>query len=263
MQKGWIAVNRSLVDHWLHQDKPFCRFGAWVDLLLMANHENRKLSVGGSLITIERGQLFTSSVSLSERWGWSRGKLERFLECLESDQMLTRKRTQNGQLLTLVNYGLYQDGGQRTDSKRTANGQRTDSKRTANGQRTDTNNNNNNENNDNNVNNENNETSVVSESPKGTPRRYFPNDDLLEKTFEDFRKMRIKIKKPMTDRAIELMLSRLEKLSTDPRQQAKILEQSIRQSWSGIYELHDDEPKNGQSKKPASMAEKWGLGGTA
>ena len=166
MQQGWITLNRSLVDHWLHKDKPFCRFGAWVDLLLMANHEERKLSVGGSLIVIERGQLFTSSVSLSERWGWSRGKIERFLECLERDQMVTRKRTANGQLLTLVNYGFYQDGGHKTDSKRTANGQRTDSKRTANGQRTDTNNNDNNVNNDNN---DNNETNIK-------PLRYFPKN---------------------------------------------------------------------------------------
>lgn len=151
MQQGWITLNRSIVDHWLHKDKPFCRFAAWIDLILMANHEEKKLSVGGKLITIERGQLFTSSVSLSERWGWSRGKVQRFLECLESDQMLIQKRTANGQVLTLVNYGFYQDGGHKTNSKRTANGQRTDSKRTADGHQTDTNNN---VNNDNNVNNE-------------------------------------------------------------------------------------------------------------
>jgi hypothetical protein len=245
MQQGWIAVNRSLVDHWLHNDKPFCRFGAWVDLLLMANHEERKLSVGGSLIVIERGQLFTSSVSLSERWGWSRGKLERFLECLESDQMLTRKRTANGQLLTLVNYGFYQDGGHKTDSKRTANGQRTDSKRTADGQRTDTNNNINNDNNENNDNKENNIK----------PLRYFPNDERLETVFQEFLAMRKRMKKKDTEYAIKLLLSKLEKMSTDPDVQAKIIEQSIMNGWIGIFELKD----TGKKENRDSLAEKWGI----
>ena len=79
--------------------------------------------------------------------------------------MLIQKRTANGQLLTLVNYGFYQDGGHKTDIKRTANRQRTDSKRTADGQRTDTNNNVNNDNNDNNVNNDNKDiyTSAIAE----------------------------------------------------------------------------------------------------
>ena len=249
MQQGWIAVNRSLVNHWLHNDKPFCRFGAWVDLLLMANHEDRKFSVGGSLIVIERGQLFTSSVSLSERWGWSRGKTERFLGCLENDQMLTRKRTANGQLLTLVNYGFYQDGGHKTDSKRTANGQRTD-----------TNNNVNNVNNENNENNENNVNNTIPlYPPSGETRKYFPNDELLEDTFREFIKMRKKIRKPMTEKAIDLMLKKLEKLSPDPLTQVKILEQSISNSWSGIYELKED--RAGSSKSNDSMADKWGLGG--
>lgn len=133
MQQGWIRVHRSLMEHWLHEDKPFGKFGAWVDLLLMANHEARKMSIGGEFTTIERGQLFTSSLSLSERWGWSRGKVERFLKQLENDQMMERKRTPNGQLLTLVNYSVYQDLS-------TTNGHQTDSRRTSNGQPTDTNN---------------------------------------------------------------------------------------------------------------------------
>jgi len=132
MQQGWIRVHRSLMEHWLHEDKPFGKFGAWVDLLLMANHEARKMPIGGELSTIERGQLFTSSLTLSARWGWSRGKVERFLKQLENDQMMERKRTPNGQLLTLVNYSVYQD-------LNTTNGHQTDNRRTSNGQPTDTN----------------------------------------------------------------------------------------------------------------------------
>ena len=72
--------------------------------------------------------------------------------------------------------------------------------------------------------------------------------------------MRKAIKKPMTDKAISIMLARLGRLSTDPEEQVKILEQSIANCWSNIYELKDDtrdkKPKAGQS-----MEDIWGLGG--
>jgi len=246
MQQGWISLHRSIQENFVWKDKPFNRGAAWIDLILLANHEARKMSSGGHLITVERGQLFTSSVSLSEKWGWSRGKVERFLELLESDQMIERKRTSNGQLITLVNYSFYQDGGQKTDTKRTSNGQQTDSRRTSNGQQTDTNNNDNNENN---VNNGNNETK------KSAPRCYFPKDVRLETVFQEFLAMRKRMKKKDTDYAIKLLLSKLERMSTDPDVQAKIIEQSIMNGWIGIFELKDETKKQNRDL----LAEKWGV----
>lgn len=142
MQQGWISIHRSLTDHWLHQDKPFCRFGAWVDLLLMANHETKKFPAKTKLVTIERGQLFTSFRSLSDRWGWSKNKVERFLSQLEDDEMIIKKRDADGTLLTIVKYGFYQDTAD-------TNGTQTGRRRDADGTRTGRNNNDNNENNEN------------------------------------------------------------------------------------------------------------------
>lgn len=255
MQQGWIRLERSLMEHWLHEDKPYNRLAAWVDLLLMANHEAKKMPTNGSVVTIDRGQLFTSSVSLSARWGWSRGKVERFMELLENDHMIDRKRTPYGQLVNIVNYSVYQDvnskNGQQTDSKRTPNRQATDSKRTGDGQGTDTNNN------INNITSKqcNNETNNNIPPAGGKERRYFPYDELLEKTFKDFREMRKKTKHPMTERAIELMLSKLEKLSADPNEQVKILEQSILHGWTDIYELKEDQGR--KQTKIESIAERW------
>ena len=86
--------------------------------------------------------------------------------------------------------------------------------------------------------------------PKGDAR-YFPNDDLLEKTFSDFREMRKKIKKPMTDRAITLLLNKLERLSADPAEQVRILEQSIINCWQDIYEI------KGNRGSIQSIADRW------
>ena len=65
MQLGWIKLQRSITEHWLHEDKPFNRFGAWIDLLLMANHDARKLPTRTGVLTIERGQMLTSTRSLA------------------------------------------------------------------------------------------------------------------------------------------------------------------------------------------------------
>ena len=145
MQQGWIALNRSVLDHWVHNEKPFCIFGAWVDLILMANHEEKKMPLNGDIIQIKRGQMFTSYRSLSERWGWGIGRVKRFLKMLEQDEMITTKSSKNGTLLTLVNYSNFQN-------VRNDNGTITEHKRNDNGTITERNNNINNDNNENNDN---------------------------------------------------------------------------------------------------------------
>ena len=60
---------------------------------------------------------------------------------------------------------------------------------------------------------------------------------MFEDTWKEFKTMRSKIKKPMTRRAEELMLKRLNSLSKDEKEQIAILEQSIMSSWQGIYPL--------------------------
>ena len=50
--------------------------------------------------------------------------------------------------------------------------------------------------------------------------------------------MRKKLKKPMTDKAVQLAIGKLNKLSCgNPDIANQILEQSILNSWQGLYEL--------------------------
>ena len=59
----------------------------------------------------------------------------------------------------------------------------------------------------------------------------------LERAIDDFKEFRKKIKKPMTDRAIELILEKLDTLASDDDTKVKILNQSIENGWQGIFEL--------------------------
>ena len=115
--KGWIKLYRQVTDTYIWAaNEPFDRRSAWIDLLLMANHEERSFLLrNGKNQTVKEGQLFTSTGHLAQRWHWSRGRVNRYLGLLSEQGMVTVSGTPSGTLLTLVKYGDFQHG-------RTANG---------------------------------------------------------------------------------------------------------------------------------------------
>lgn len=111
LSKGWICVYRSLLDNPIWLDRPFSRGQAWIDLLLMANHEDRSQVYQGEVVTFKKGTVNRSILSLAERWGWDRKKVKKFLVLLESEKMATTKSTTHGTTITLEKWGFFQDIG--------------------------------------------------------------------------------------------------------------------------------------------------------
>ena len=108
--KGWIKTYRKIQECWIWIDKePFDKRSAWIDLLLTANHSDKKILFNGELITVQRGQILTSIRKLSEKWKWSYDKCARFLKLLVDDGMLQKESDNFRTLLTIVNYEVYQD----------------------------------------------------------------------------------------------------------------------------------------------------------
>lgn len=109
MSSGWIKLHRQITENVLWQDvEPFDRRSAWIDLLLMVNHEDREIMVNGKIMVVQRGQTLTSEVKLAERWRWSRNRVRRFIAAMEAAKMLTVKRTGYGTWLNVVNYVFFQ-----------------------------------------------------------------------------------------------------------------------------------------------------------
>ncbi len=107
--EGWIKLHRPIQDHWLWEDKPFSKGQAWIDLLILANHADNKFLLGNELILVERGSFITSEYKLSERWGWPKSKVRRFLELLEKDGMIEKKSNQKRTTINIENYSVYQE----------------------------------------------------------------------------------------------------------------------------------------------------------
>lgn len=112
MAVGWIKLHRKIQDCFLWEDdEPANRKSAWIDLLLLANHEDKKIVFKGEAITVKAGQRITSIRKLAKMWQWSKNRTVRFLDLLESEGMIVRESDSNRTLLTIVNYGFYQGQG--------------------------------------------------------------------------------------------------------------------------------------------------------
>lgn len=106
---GWIKIHRQIQNCLIWDDKPFNMASAWIDLLLLANHKDKETIFDKKPILVKRGQRITSVRELSERWGWGKDKTLRFLRLLESEKMIVKESDSRKTLLTIVNYGVYQD----------------------------------------------------------------------------------------------------------------------------------------------------------
>lgn len=108
-EKGWITLHRKIEENWIWLDKPFSKGQAWIDLILMANHQDKKVLFDSNLIIVRRGSRITSLRYLSEKWGWSTTKVKNFLELLKQDNMIDYKSNTKKTTYTIVNYSDYQD----------------------------------------------------------------------------------------------------------------------------------------------------------
>lgn len=74
----------------------------------------------------------------------------------------------------------------------------------------------------------------------------------LDEAIHEFIKFRKGMKKPMSDRAVTLMMNKLETLSHDKYEQVQILNQSIMQGWTGVYELKGENKQYSHSPRASN-----------
>jgi len=127
---GFVALDRSALDHPLLKDAE--RFRAWFWIVAKACWKPTPYDINGKIVPLERGQLCVSRAQLADAWGWSPSAVERFLVRLETEQMIGRATGQGRTIITVCNYGKYQDVEEKTgQAPEQSTGQRSDSDRTA------------------------------------------------------------------------------------------------------------------------------------
>jgi hypothetical protein len=105
MNEGWIKIYYKMLD-WEWMDDPYV-VALWVRILLNANQKEKKWHG----LTVKRGQWITSVHHIAEQTGWSRNTIKRILRILEQSNQITIDTGSNGVIITVTNYGKYQNKG--------------------------------------------------------------------------------------------------------------------------------------------------------
>ena len=261
---GWIKIYRDIQEHWIWQDSNKLKW--WLDIILMANHKDNKFLLGNELFEVKRGEFHTSELKLAERWGVSKNTIRKFLELLESDQMIEMKKSKKGTTIKINNYNAYQDvfETEKTIKKpysepqkdHSVNHKETIERPCTEPQKDHNVNTNKNEKNDKECKNEKNEKECKNEKKetiKGILDAYASPGGELNKTILDYIEMRTALQKKPTPRALKMIFTKLDKLAEDEYTKIKILEQSILKSWTDVYELKEERNKSPNSNIDQKM----------
>ncbi len=116
VNNGWICLHRDIQKHWLFNFDEPDKFMAWCDLLMSANHEDRKFMIKGRVVECKRGQVAMSQITLQKRWNMSQNKLKRFLVLLKNDVMIDFETNDLTTIITICNYSKFQNN-ERADGR--------------------------------------------------------------------------------------------------------------------------------------------------
>jgi len=110
-KKGFIVLYRSLLDWEWYSDKNTKIL--FLHLLLTANFEDKKWRG----IDVKRGQVISGRIELAKSTGLTEREIRTSLSKLKTTNELTIETTNKFSIITLTNYGLYQDIMEKNDQQ--------------------------------------------------------------------------------------------------------------------------------------------------
>lgn len=243
--KGSFQTSREIFEHPIWNDIPKFR----IFFFIVGNAVFSESGVPMGSVKVGRGQYLRSFRNLSNDLEYIENRsikkyslslISRKVEQLVKEERLLVEDTELGTLFTVCNYALYQ--GFNNMKKNNENAERTATERSENGDGTATERRRNNNKNVNKVNNDKNE--LIKE---------YTSNPLLLESLNDFVKMRKANKGAFTDKALTLLLGKLDKLAKTDQQKIDILNQSIMSSWKGLFPIKQDNIQGKQNIKKDTL----------
>jgi len=207
MKKTWFKLYRG----W--QDSPVFRSDKdklnWLWLIEHTVHQEEKIiSINNNPVSLKRGQLSYSIRYLSQAWGCSESYVRRFLKHLEKWHSIDTANDTGQTVITICNYSLYQDACAPSDTPM-------NEKASRDRHRSDTNNKKDKKD-------KNKEPPII---PQGVDK------DL----WNDFLLIRKKKKAVNSERALKVIVGKLEAFSLEGFNPSEIITTSIENSWKTVY----------------------------
>lgn len=242
---NWIKLYRKMIDDPIFVNSTGPQVKVLMTVMFLAAWTPKKWDVLGHEFTIQPGDVFISTRDLADRAGddVSREVVRKALVRFEKLGFWTLKRTRKGTLIHIVNwrkYQLYDSEWNPIENPRGTHREPTENPPRTHGEP----NNKKESKNSKNVRREEYNTPLPPKGGKGEVASLFKkfsgtNQELLS-ALKEWQEMRKKGKKPLTEKAAELNLKDLQKLSGgDERLMVSIVLQSIKRGWQGFYALKE------------------------
>ncbi len=235
--EGFIKIHRKILKWEWYDDVNVVKL--FLHCLILANHKTKHWHG----IPVVRGQFITSVGKLAKQTGLSVKQIRLALKKLKTTNEVTSEPTNRFTMITVNEYSTYhvnekEEGKQK--GNQTANEGQTEGKQRATTK---------------NVKNDKNDKKIKKKNI-GEVDLIIP-ECITEKIFNDYVENRIEIKKPMTHRAKELFLMKVERLHGKGEDVKALIETSIMRNYTDIYEQKGKgyEQNTGTSKrKPVEKA---------
>lgn len=242
---NWIKLYRKMIDDPIFVNSTGPQVKVLMTVMFLAAWTPKKWDVLGHEFTIQPGEVFISTRDLAARAGddVSRDVVRKALVRFEKLGFWTLKRTRKGTLIHIVNWRKYQLYDDKEPPRETPPSPHGDPSETPASPHGDPNNKKESKNSKN-VRREEYNTPLPPKGERGGVASLFErfssgNHDLLS-ALKEWQEMRIRMKKPLTEKAAELNLKDLQQLSGgDEPMMVAIVSQSIKRGWQGFYALKE------------------------
>jgi hypothetical protein len=134
--QGWIKLHRELMDKAIWSESTPEQKAILITLLMMANHKEKEWEWKGEKFKAEPGQFITSleKISIKSGKGITTQNVRTAIKRFEKYGFLTNESTNRNRLITIVNWGSYQD--KESETNKQTNKQLTSNQQAANKQLT-------------------------------------------------------------------------------------------------------------------------------
>ena len=102
--KGFIMIDRSILEDDMYFSEKFTRMQAYMDLCLLAAFKLRSFYIRGNKVELQPMQVAKSVRDLADRWQWSVNKVRGYLYELEKDGYIDTQKTSVNQIITIKKY---------------------------------------------------------------------------------------------------------------------------------------------------------------
>jgi hypothetical protein len=230
MQRGYVKLWRKSIDGgWLSNHK---LWAFWCWCLMKASHKEFDLVVGYTQVHLMPGEFVFGLRKAAKELKISIQSIRTILDFLKTSQNLTLKSTHLFSIITITNWDIYQS--QENEINTPINTRVTHGQHTGNNKQ---------------------EHKNIRTKETNIGDLVLPQN-IKPETWSAYLEMRKTIKKPATIYAQKLIIGKLAKMRDDPN---KVLEQSISNSYQGVFPLKEElnarTTTNFRDKRPAVCVE--------